>query len=344
MAAPGFRFLTTRPPAEPDAVDSDRSTASGSPSPQETEDGDDLNDDTFGDAASSGVHSERDFSAFGRPVGGHAGTRPLPFDPAVTMVRVRHSPPPEDAADDSRPPGLHEDAPPGGLRRCLTMEAIEAQLRHTKVSLTEEEVRRWFPVRSKKTPAITFPPSADATDTLEEDPRRGTMTRYEMEGISRIHLSQLTTENPEMEDFYYRAYAKRMARRRAQNVDPPLYLPLPTPRRQQGSKSAGRSAEASLARVLGKVSASSSKKPRQQLQVPSTAKVLSSAALGDVQFSLAASIERIYEAVFAVEDALLQESNTDYDQLLVQERRKHAVGVINAELFLDVPTEELAAR
>lgn len=62
-----------------------------------------------------------------------------------------------------------------------------------------------------------------------------------------------------------------------------------------------------------------------------------------VQFSRASAVEKIYEAVFAVEDALALESetNTDYDRGLLHEKRKEAAALLKRELLLDAPFEEL---
>ena len=125
------------------------------------------------------------------------------------------------------------------------------------------------------------------------------MTRYEREGIARIHLGQLTTEHPELEDQYYRALSKRQQMRqragRTGAASPPLHLPLPTPRvrrddtaadgssggRKGGEAGSARERERAMAKTalnealanaLGKMSRSSYRKPRQQLQVPPAAK------------------------------------------------------------------------
>lgn len=63
-----------------------------------------------------------------------------------------------------------------------------------------------------------------------------------------------------------------------------------------------------------------------------------------MHFSMAASVEKIYEAAFAVEDALAieTETSTEYDRELLHERRKEAIAVLKHELFLEIPFEQLS--
>jgi hypothetical protein len=248
----------------------------------------------------------------------------LPFDSAITIVR-RLKDLPMDSPEDL-PPGMAMSPP----RRVLTLAEIEAGIAGTTI----RDGPKLFRTRPHPT-TITFP--------TEEDPYRATMTRYEREGISRIHLTQLTTEHPEIEDFYYKAFAQRRARKRTN--DAPLYLPLPTPRKREQKQL--KTSEA-LAGALGKAVSSSSRKPRQLLQVPSTTRMLASSKMATAaQFSVSASIERIYETIFAVEDALTTEPNvekTEYDRQHLQDCRRAAIEVLKRELLLDQSIDQLATN
>lgn len=199
--------------------------------------------------------------------------------------------------------------------------------------------------------------------------RWGIMTRFEREGIARIHLSQLTSENPDIEDYYYKSLAKRIAKKKAsqggsENV---LYLPLPTPHQSKKGATASNASSTpnakerekerereqrererekerekvkeALAGALGKISASTSRKPRQQLQVPSIATDSKSTA-----FSVSNAVESILGALFTVEDAIdqLTQSGNTSDQEepsscnaeLLANRKRAAVEVIRRELLL----------
>lgn len=222
-------------------------------------------------------------------------------------------------------------------------------------------------------------PTASTLGSTALDHRRGMMTRYEREGIARIHLSQLTTENPDIEDFYYKSYAKRVSRRRpaggttADQAPNLLYLPLPTPRRPApssgnissntpiNSKEAKRREKEerekekfkeALSHALGKINTSSSRKPRQQLQVPSSLPITQSGndkTLTATRFSVNSSIERIFAAVFAIEDALLpkdvQEGDAGgLDLDLIASKRRVAADLIFDEFLLRSESEEGIAR
>lgn len=87
----------------------------------------------------------------------------------------------------------------------------------------------------KPAPVITFPSAAD-DDDASSDPNRFLMSKYEREGIRHIHMAQLTTENPVLEDYYYQAFSKRSLKSHNQS-NTPLYLPLPGLRKKPVSKS-----------------------------------------------------------------------------------------------------------
>ncbi len=171
-----------------------------------------------------------------------------------------------------------------------------------------------------------------------DDPNRGFMNRFERELIQRIHTHQLTTDNPHMDDFYYQSLTKKRATNSATSAAAPLlYFPLPSvidrerefQRRQQRRarrereqaakegrepetlplKSSKESSGEALELVLGKVTHSSSRKPRQQLQIPSTF-AEGDAVKQDILVSLhervLKSIEVVYAAVLSVEDCYLR--------------------------------------
>jgi hypothetical protein len=175
-----------------------------------------------------------------------------------------------------------------------------------------------------------------------EDNNRGFMNRFERDLIQRIHTVQLATDNPRLEDFYCRALmAKRASSTAASNSGkaPLLYFPLPSAaerlreqqRRQrrrerlekqkQAESGHGDSSERTAgsvnslvedvaALVLGKVSHSTSRKPRQQLQVPSTAEGTGSVA--SLHEQVLGAIERVYSAVLSVDNFfLLEEQRQD---------------------------------
>lgn len=378
-------------------IEQDQERFTSTPPPvnaESEEDYDELNDATFGDSAMNAPSQTFAFSSpisVARPWGKResaqtlgslsASPRPLAFDSAVTIVKARPVRR-EDFEDEEAPPGLPSASPPAGFEGVLplssskplplTLAEIEAKL--SRSTLLAEEARRWFNPRSDRPVVITFP-SPDDFDGEEESgkiPHRHTMTRYEREGIARIHLGQLTTENPELEDYYYRALSKRQSKQCQSNAgqNVPLYLPLPTPRGNrreeggasgEGKKDSNMSARErerekeralaksaineALANALGKVSRSSSRKPRQQLQIPSTKNILKEGDHEGVQASLAASIERIYDVILAVEDFTGQDGSlADREQQFLHDKRDEAVKVIRSELFLDTPNDVLSTE
>lgn len=178
---------------------------------------------------------------------------------------------------------------------------------------------------------------------LKNDPNREFMNRFERNLIMKIHTTQLTTETPLMDDFYYQALTKRKSMNFNDGAGPSLlYFPLPSAadrqkelqrrerrrkqrererekeREKEGtsalstSNSASANVEINAELVLGKVSHSTSRKPRQQLQIPSNS---TNADLNDSNQSLSLhekvmkGIESVYNAIIAVEDyyLLLQE-------------------------------------
>jgi hypothetical protein len=115
-----------------------------------------------------------------------------------------------------------ERAPPGGFDRPLSPPPGLAVK-----SLPKAPVNITFPKHDEEDPEDGGPRSMD--------PNRHLMTKFEREGIRRIHMAQLTTEKPALEDFYYQAYSKRSLKNKDQS-NTPLYLPLPNLKKKQPSK------------------------------------------------------------------------------------------------------------
>ena len=63
----------------------------------------------------------------------------------------------------------------------------------------------------------------------EDDKFKGFMNMYDRELVTKIHISQLRTEQPLIEDFYYQALMRKSrAKRQEEGVErTPNFLPLP---------------------------------------------------------------------------------------------------------------------
>lgn len=193
------------------------------------------------------------------------------------------------------------------------------------------------------------------------DPNKEFMNRFERNLIMKIHTTQLTTETPLMDDFYYQALAKKKKSETgtAGTAGPNgqlLYFPLPSAAERQKelqrrerrrklrekerdnkdtenaaaaasanptpSPAAANTSEISADLVLGKVSHSTSRKPRQQLKVPANLSESSSAASGadKSSFSLhekvVMGIEEVYLAILSIEDFYLSQEEQQQQQQL----------------------------
>ena len=173
----------------------------------------------------------------------------------------------------------------------------------------------------------------------KNDANKEFMNRFERNLIMKIHTTQLTTETPLMDDFYYQALSKKKkSESGASGTAGPngqlLYFPLPSAaerqkelqRRERRRKLREKERESrdgevntpapvpnqketeiSAELVLGKVSHSTSRKPRQQLKVPTNLIVSESPA--DGHFSLhekvIKGIEDVYSAIISIEDFYL---------------------------------------
>lgn len=182
---------------------------------------------------------------------------------------------------------------------------------------------KYYPIKKEsfKTPMYTFPPPLIPAEEeqlarvlqnpswkcppppkpLEEwpfqhDVHRGIMSRYEREGISRMHLGQLSTDDPELEDYYYKNYTKQL-RSSGSTTKPPLYLPIPSisqrkakgvskdvnssqhHQQHQQQESSNSELQEVLSKSLGHGSLSSvTRKARQTLLQPSQSTLLKQSA------------------------------------------------------------------
>lgn len=194
-------------------------------------------------------------------------------------------------------------------------------------------------LKASSGPGAPYLATSSVAPLPRDDVNRGFMNRFERELIQRIHTHQLTTDNPHMDDFYYQSLNKKRASSSTANSAPPLlYFPLPSvadrerefQRRQQrrarrerelaakegrelpnnesaASLVTAKAKDEALDLVLGKVSHSSSRKPRQQLQIPSSIADESAGSVGvSLHERVLKSIELIYGAVLAVEDFYLR--------------------------------------
>jgi len=161
---------------------------------------------------------------------------------------------------------------------------------------------------AKPAPVITFPKASKEEGGEDGDQNSFLMSKYEREGIRHIHMAQLTTENPMLEDFYYQAFSKRSLKYHQNQSNTTLYLPLPNLKPKKSASS--KESKQNLDGALGKIAGSSSRKPRQQLQVdisqPHQTMKLDQEDISseELYFSVLGSIERLYGTVFELEDVL----------------------------------------
>lgn len=195
----------------------------------------------------------------------------------------------------------------------------------------------------------------------KNDPNREFMNKFERNLIMKIHTTQLTTETPLMDDFYYQALTKKKATA-SEGSGNLLYFPLPSVadrqkelrrrerRRKQrererekdkdsrdkdlrdkdsrdkdkdkentlNSSTDGLESGISVELVLGKVCNSSSRKPRQQLQIPSN---FTTETIGSESISLhdqvMKGIEAVYCAILEVEDFYLRQEEIERSNGLI---------------------------
>lgn len=148
---------------------------------------------------------------------------------------------------------------------------------------------------------------------------QGLMNMYDRELVTKIHIGQLRTEQPMVEDFYYQALAGRAAKKSGGEQgtvsSTTSFLPLPKmtqrARERRANATPGGLDMRDLKQALGTISSGSSRKPRQSMMPPSLAPITGDehAKLGIIGALL--EIEACYRAVLLVEDDLLNGQATD---------------------------------
>lgn len=268
--------------------------------------------------------------------------------------------------------------------RAMTVEELEAQLMSGMVVSPKSPVTQLVGAgpppgmsstspTSPKSPAPLSMFSAGASNNVlsstaplpTNDPNREFMNRFERNLIMKIHTTQLSTETPLMDDFYYQALTKKKATM-SEGTGPLLYFPLPSAadrqkelqrrerRRKQREKEREKAADSSDKKentpvieinaelVLGKVSHSTSRKPRQQFQVPTIEMVNNNPM--SLHEKVLKGIEAVYAAVISVEDFYLmqeeQEPNAFVSSGDLKELTKEANEVICKELNLQIVKDQ----
>lgn len=215
-------------------------------------------------------------------------------------------------------------SPPLPQQQAQTQSSTSPTVVKTPKKIDSIDVSKYYPIKKEsfKTPMYTFPPPLIPAEEeqlarvlqnsswkcppppkpLEEwpflhDAHRGIMSRYEREGISRMHLGQLSTDDPELEDYYYKNYTKQL-RSSCSSIKPPLYLPIPSisqrkakggaqeqkkdvnySQQQQQQESSNSELQEVLSKSLGHGSLSSvTRKARQTLLQPSQSTLLKQSA------------------------------------------------------------------
>lgn len=259
----------------------------------------------------------------------------------------------------------------------LTLEELESQMhqqfsvspKRTIISVTELESSLFTKKESMnycflppglnvpvakikgKEVVVTFPktPYEDFEDQINKYSK--IMTFGDCEYITRIHTGQLTSERPELEDFYYKTFSKRSLRRRDQG-NTPLYFPLPkyvnhgiayfyflcifSIRRKAGSTKVPFSFEG----ALGKYSSSTSKKPRQLMQLDQKLSDLDDISIGssteELNYSVFRMIEQVFKSALEIEGANLIESESDYDRIIAGQVRSDSMDLLLDSLLLGI--------
>lgn len=207
----------------------------------------------------------------------------------------------------------------------------------------------------------------------KNDPNKEFMNRFERNLIMKIHTTQLTTETPLMDDFYYQALSKKKKSESGANGGTAgpngqlLYFPLPSAaerqkelqRRERRKKlrekaqerdgdnasninsttinpTNNKESEISAELVLGKVSHSTSRKPRQQLKLPtnfdsslssttgtasssttqtSTTSTPTSSKSFSLHENVIKGIEQVYTSIISIEDFYLKKEEQQENNL-----------------------------
>jgi hypothetical protein len=227
----------------------------GKPSYLIEESGDELNDETFGDLNDDMI-TKPDFEFAGKPLAMPSmPERPAPRGSPSMSRRGLTAAELEQQFILQRSPPVQSVPIPGPPKRNVVMnlDDLENSFKASTSISNAASLGSSFPsarpmspppgfvsgipkAAPKPLPSITFPdPENDEREVGSTDPNRYMMSKYEREGIRHIHMAQLTTENPVLEDFYYQAFSKRSLKNQSQS-NTPLYLPLPSLRKKPVTK------------------------------------------------------------------------------------------------------------
>lgn len=189
----------------------------------------------------------------------------------------------------------------------LTLADIEGGLvgRPTREPLSLSNLERSLPTgppgldETETRPPTVREPQTDALPRDSGDAYQKLMNSHEQELVARIHLRQLTTAQPEHEDFYYETYA---GRQKGVSVEEGgiLYLPMPPSMLTFKSLARDKKTATDLATALGKMSKGSARRPRTMLQVI-TSPVRSLVSGSGSELEALATIERVYTALAKAE-------------------------------------------
>lgn len=142
---------------------------------------------------------------------------------------------------------------------------------------------------------------------------KGLMNMYDRELVTKIHIGQLRTEQPMVEDFYYQALLRRATKRSGGEQSTvnstTSFLPLPRmtqrTRERRAHATPGGLDMRDLRQALGTISSGSSRKPRQSIMSPSLAPILSDEHAKSGISAALLEIEACYRSVLLIEDDLL---------------------------------------
>jgi hypothetical protein len=203
-------------------------------------------------------------------------------------------------------------------KKSLSLDELEASLK--QIESQSQSKSGELPPGFTVAPKMTSPPiQMTLVTSSPSDPFTHFMTERERRLITKMHISQLKSEFPEIEDHYYREFMASGRGETDENEDdigknPQLLFVLPT---RHHKKSPLTSSTASLTNLskkdsadstslineFGKVSKSTSSRPRQQLNFPTIPKQVNPSP--DEQFSTAMQIEDLFLA--AIKDQKISE-------------------------------------
>ena len=183
-------------------------------------------------------------------------------------------------------------------KHALSLEELEASLKDVAGSLPPG-------FDSASVPRVASPPTYFSLITSSTaDPFGLMMTERERRLITRMHISQMKSEFPEIEDYYYLNYNAASAVNDEEADENSLLFPLPqrynkkTPKKPTDGKATDKvGGENLLLSEFGKVSKSTTARPRQQLSFPP----LPPQPTGDDEFAVPKLIEEMHLAAIKEE-------------------------------------------